>query len=177
MDKERAEQLLEACGYGDYRWLDPGQIQIAHWVRMKCRYGCGSYGQCASCPPNVPTLAETRAFFDEYSRALVLRFSGEVAADERHQWSRQINLELLKLERQFFLAGCYKAFLLFMDNCSICAECAPTRVECKLPKMSRPSPEGLGVDVFATVRSVGYPLEVLSDFDQPMNRYAFLLID
>jgi hypothetical protein len=33
------------------------------------------------------------------------------------------------------------------------------------------------VDVFATVRQVGYPIEVLTDVTAPMNRYAFLLIE
>ena len=177
MSRDQLEQLVKAAGYQDFRWIDPAQIEVANWVQMKCRFGCDSYGKVASCPPNVPGIAESRAFFAEYSQALVFRFCQQVDADERHDWSRQINLKLLQLERDVFLAGYRKAFLLFMDNCAICAECAPTRENCKLPQKSRPSPEGMGVDVFATVRSVGYPIEVLSDYDQPMNRYAFLLID
>jgi hypothetical protein len=35
----------------------------------------------------------------------------------------------------------------------------------------------MGVDVFATVRKYGFPIEVLSDYAQAMNRYAFLLIE
>jgi hypothetical protein len=35
----------------------------------------------------------------------------------------------------------------------------------------------MAVDVFSTVRSMGYPIEVLSDYRQTMNRYAFLLIE
>jgi hypothetical protein len=34
----------------------------------------------------------------------------------------------------------------------------------------------MAVDVFATVRKIGFPVEVLSDYDQPMNRYAMLLV-
>ena len=33
------------------------------------------------------------------------------------------------------------------------------------------------MDVFATVRKVGYSIEVLSDYSQAMNRCAFLLIE
>lgn len=177
MAREQIEKIVQGGGYDDFRWIDPQQIVVAQWVQMKCRYGCGSYGKCASCPPNVPSIEENRAFFAEYRQALVLRFHAQVVAEERQQWSRQINLDLLKLEREFFLAGYRKAFVLFMDNCAICADCAPTREECKLPNLSRPSPEGLGVDVFATVRSVDFPIEVLRDYDQPMNRYAFLLVE
>jgi hypothetical protein len=35
----------------------------------------------------------------------------------------------------------------------------------------------MAVDVFTTVRKLGYPIEVLTDPAQTMNRYAFLLID
>ncbi len=33
------------------------------------------------------------------------------------------------------------------------------------------------MDVFSTVRQAGYPIEVLSDYTQAMNRYAFMLIE
>ena len=64
-----------------------------------------------------------------------------------------------------------------MDSCEICAEYVPDRASCKEPKLSRPSPEGMDVDVFTTVRKLGYPIDVLTDTAQVMNRYAFLLID
>jgi hypothetical protein len=35
----------------------------------------------------------------------------------------------------------------------------------------------MAVDVFTTVRKLGYPIQVLQDYDQAMNRYAFLLIE
>jgi hypothetical protein len=35
----------------------------------------------------------------------------------------------------------------------------------------------MAVDLFSTVAKVGLPLEVLRDYDQPMNRYGFLLIE
>jgi predicted metal-binding protein len=50
-------------------------------------------------------------------------------------------------------------------------------VTCKEPRLARPTSDAMAVDVFTTVRSLGYPIEVLSHYDQPMNRYAFLLID
>ena len=33
----------------------------------------------------------------------------------------------------------------------------------------------MAVDVYSTVLRAGYPIEVLSDYNQAMNRYAFLL--
>jgi predicted metal-binding protein len=34
-------------------------------VRMKCMYGCASYGRKACCPPNTPTVAECERFLKE----------------------------------------------------------------------------------------------------------------
>ncbi len=64
-----------------------------------------------------------------------------------------------------------------MDSCRICDECAGERETCKEPRLSRPSPEGMAVDVYATVRQFGYPVEVLPDYSQKMNRYAFLMVE
>jgi hypothetical protein len=35
----------------------------------------------------------------------------------------------------------------------------------------------MAVDVFTTVRKYGLPIEVLKDYSQAMNRYAFLMIE
>jgi predicted metal-binding protein len=64
-----------------------------------------------------------------------------------------------------------------MDSCCICDDCPGVREECKNPRAARPSPESMAVDVFSTVRRYGYPIEVLSEYSQAMDRYAFLLIE
>jgi hypothetical protein len=43
--------------------------------------------------------------------------------------------------------------------------------------VARPGPDALGIDVYATVRGIGYPIQVLKDTTAPTNRYAFLLIE
>ena len=108
----------------------------------------------------------------------VFRFEKTVdKPEDRHAWSRGVNQALLKLEREVFLSGYEKAFLLFMDSCGICVDCPGAREGCKDPRSARPSPESMAIDVFSTVRKYGYPIEVLSDYSQPMNRYAFLLVE
>ena len=165
-------------GFTDYRWLDPAEIVVAEWVRMKCLYGCREYGKNAACPPNAPSVAECARFFRDYKRAAVFHFAKTVERPEdRHAWGRKVNLDLLKLEGDVFKAGFVKAFLLFFDSCGICPECAASRTACKEPKLSRPTPDALAMDVYSTVRKLGYPIDVLSDYKQEMNRYAFLLID
>ncbi|HSB71057.1 MAG TPA: DUF2284 domain-containing protein [Candidatus Methylomirabilis sp.] len=172
------EALFAKHGYTDFRWIDPKDIVVAQWVRLKCMFGCSEFGQNATCPPNVPSVPESREFFNEYTRAAVFHFAKAVDAPEhRHEWSRGVNTALLALERDVFLAGHPKAFLLFMDSCGLCKDCAGAREECKVPRSARPTPEAMAVDVFSTVGRIGYPIEVLPDYHQAMNRYAFLLIE
>lgn len=176
--REELESLFEKHGYKDFKWIEPRDIIVSQWVRLKCMYGCPDYGTNASCPPNVPSVSECRQFFDEYSTAVTFHFKKTFEKPEdRHAWSKGVNQALLKLERELFLAGYRKAFLLTMDSCSICADCPGTRGECKSPKLARPTPESMAVDVYATVRQYGYPIEVLRDYSEQMNRYAFLMIE
>jgi len=179
MDKRiELEALLQKHGYTDFKWIDPKAIIVSQWVRMKCMFGCGNYGRNASCPPNVPSVSECREFFGEYSTAVLLHFPKKVdKPEDRHAWSKGVNQELLKLERAVFLLGYERVFLLFMDSCDFCADCPGAREKCKNPQLARPSPESMAVDVYSTVRRYGYPIEVLSDYSQAMNRYAFLLIE
>jgi hypothetical protein len=45
------------------------------------------------------------------------------------------------------------------------------------PRPGRPTLESMAIDVFSTVRKLGYPIEVLKDYSEEMNRYAILLIE
>jgi len=176
--KKDLEKLFHKYGISDFRWLDPQKIVVAEWVRLKCMFGCGEYGKTATCPPNVPSVAECERFFREYRRAVVFHWVKKMPKPEaRFAWSRRVGLKLVKLEREVFLSGHEKAFLLSMDSCNFCAECPGSRVTCKKPRLARPTSDAMAVDVYTTVRSLGYPIQVLSRYDQPMNRYAFLLVD
>jgi predicted metal-binding protein len=177
-DQTMLQKVFHDHGCRDFRWIDPGEIILANWVRMKCTFGCDSFGRNASCPPNTPTIAECREFFREYRLGVIFRFRSKLQEPEdRHAWARKINMELLDLEREIYIAGYYKTFLLFMDSCNLCRECAKSRHICRNRKLARPSPEGMGVDVFATVSRFGFPLEVLPDYNCEMNCYSFLLIE
>lgn len=177
-DIERIDTIIRHHGYSDYKWFDPKAIVISQWVRLKCEYGCPSYGRIASCPPNTPSVEDCRRFFLEYTTGFVIHFQKVAPEREaRLAWSAKTNVALTKLERDVFLAGYPKSFLLFMDSCHICPECVAARSECKEPKLSRPSPEGMAVDVYATVHQLSLPIEVLTDTSEQMNRYAFLLVE
>lgn len=171
------DAIVRSHGYTDYKWIDPGRIIVAQWVRMKCMFGCGEYGRGGACPPNTPSVPECERFFREYEDAIILHFEGRMdEPEDRHAWSARINTELVKLERDVFLAGFERAFLLFMDSCCFCRDCTGKRETCEQPRVARPAPEAMAVDVYSTVRQFGFEISVLGDFDQKMDRYAFLMV-
>jgi predicted metal-binding protein len=176
-ERKQLEGLFQKHEFDDFKWIHPAQIVVSQWTRMKCMYGCREYGKTASCPPHVPSVSECERFFREYTDAAIFHFEKKMKKPEdRFAWTRKVNLCLIKLEREVFLSGFEKAFLLFMDSCGMCEKCSGDRATCKQPSLSRPTPEAMAVDVFSTVRNAGYPIEVLADTSIAMNRYAFLMI-
>jgi predicted metal-binding protein len=176
--RKQLEELFFKHGFADFKWIDPRNIVIAEWVRMKCMFGCKEYGKSACCPPNTPPVQECRSFFCEYSYGVVFHFEKKFEEPEqRHEWTKGINAKLLSLEREVFWAGNPKAFLLFMDSCNLCADCAGERVKCKNKRSARPTPEAMAVDVFSTVKALDYPIKVLQNYSETTNRYAFMLVE
>lgn len=177
-DYKKLETLFQQHGFTDFKMISPKEIVVTQWVRMKCEFGCASFGKKASCPPNTPSVSECRKFFDEYNTAAIFHFKKAVKnREDRHSWANEVNRKLLELEREVFLSGYRKAFLLFMAVCRFCSECTGVKGECKDPTSSRPTPESMAMDVFTTAKRQGYPIEVLTEHSQAMNRYGFLLIE
>jgi predicted metal-binding protein len=176
--REQIEPMVRRHAFSDYRWLDPGEIIVAEWVRMKCLFGCPHFGGAAVCPPNTPSVDACRRFFGEYRHALLFHFQNvEPETKARHAWSARTGRSLVAIERDVFLAGHPKAFALFPDACHLCDGCVPQRSECRQPALARPSATGMAVDVFGTARNSGYPIEVLTGPASPANYFAFLMVD
>jgi len=149
--------------------VNPRDVVTGEWVRLKCQYGCGGYGCCLTCPPHSPLPAQTRRLLDEYKSGLLIHSDGPRA------WRTSSDIAR-KLEREAFLAGFYKAFSFLSGPCSLCKEC-PVEEGCRRPEEARPSMEAAGIDVFATARKQGLPIEVVTSRDCPQNYYALVLIE
>ena len=80
------------------------------------------------------------------------------------------------LERELFLAGYYRAFGLGAGPCELCKSCAFDE-GCHHPYKARPAMEACGIDVFATVRKHGFPLEVVRKRDDEQHYYGLVLMD
>jgi predicted metal-binding protein len=174
---DKIESLIMKQGFSEYRWIDPQEIIVAHWVRVKCTFGCSDYG-LGTCPPNTPSVEDCKSFFREYERGLIIslhKFADKNAYPS--DWSKEMTGKLLDIEREIFLMGFQKIFLLNQTCCSLCKECAGNRLECKDKKHSRPSPESFAVDVYETVRKVGMDIHVIAENPSEINRIAILLIE
>ena len=167
VDAERWIEAARRLGAAEAKALAPETVVTAPWVRLKCQYGCAGYGRRLTCPPHSPTPEETRRLLDCYSSALLLHSPGQ------GDW-RAIDDVVAELEREVFLAGHYKAFGFGCGPCHLCEEC--TLTSCAHPSRARPSMEAAGIDVYATARANGFPIEVVTDHDCPQNYYGLVLI-
>jgi predicted metal-binding protein len=140
-------------------------VATAAWVRLKCQFGCGGYGEHLTCPPHSPKPEQTAAVLACYTRCIL------VHGDE---WTDMQEI-VSALEREIFLDGYHKAFGMGSGPCSACASC-PER-GCRHPERARPAMEACGIDVYATARANGYPIEVLRSTGCAGNYYGLVLID
>jgi len=174
---KKIEKMAKDHALEDFKWIHPRTIIVGEWVRMKCNYGCGGYGKRKTCPPYVPSVEECRKFFKEYQHGLLFHFAKRFKDPEmRHPWSREVNQRMLGLEREVFLSGYQKAFVFPQATCRLCKNCKGGN-ECRLPYQARPTLEAFGVDVYGTARMMGYPIQVVKDYQDEMNRYGLLLVE
>jgi predicted metal-binding protein len=85
---------------------------------------------------------------------------------------------MVKLEGEMFKDGYYKALAILAGPCELCEECAKPKGEpCKFGQMARPSMEACGIDVYATARGNGFPIQPLHEKGETQNDYCLLLVD
>ena len=147
--------------------ISPSDVETAAWVRLKCQFGCGGYGQCLVCPPFTPTPQKMRQVLDSYKRAILIHFTPEA----------HVKTTVAELEREFFLRGAWKAFGLGAGPCDFCKICEVEEQWCRYPRRARPAMEACGIDVFSTAKKAGFPIEVVRTTRQCPNFYGLILVD
>lgn len=164
----------EACRMGalDAVVVSPTKVFTATWVRLRCQYGCSEHGQCLTCPPHSPTPETTRKMLDEFRTTILLH---------GNNW-KSLRKITQTLESKVFLAGYYKAFAFLCGPCDLCPTCVVLNKKgkvatCLHPERARPAMEAAGIDVFATARAAGLPIEVVDSTDCPQNYYTLVLVE
>jgi predicted metal-binding protein len=156
-----------ACDLGatDAKVLRADSVVTAAWVRMKCQFGCGGWGSSLCCPPHSPTPEETAKVVACYKTGLLIHCTREVRPTKI----------VMTLEREIFLSGFYKALGLGAGPCRLCKRC--NLEACLHPDEARPSMEACGIDVYATARGNGFPIQVVRDESSDQNYYGLILIE
>ena len=157
-------QRAKSLGAKHAKIIPARSIVTAQWVRLKCQFGCGTYGTRLTCPPNSPTPEQTQKLVECYKNALMIH--GDEYTD--------IHEVISALEREMFLDGYYKAFGMAAGPCGLCKRCPKT---CAYPEKARPAMEACGIDVFATARANGFPIEVVRTENCKGNYYGVVLIE
>jgi predicted metal-binding protein len=143
------------------------QIVFDPRTLLKCMYGCEDWGKGHTCPSRPGSLKPW-----EYERILKRYKWGCIV----HSTSKKISQDIsFMLEKEAFLAGHYFAFS--MSDCAICRECAGFKGKpCVDPTRARPAFHSVGIDVFATVKIFGLPLNTLKSEGEVQNWYSAVFV-
>ena len=170
-------RLAKGLGADDAKIINTGDIFVRNWVFLKCKFGCNEFGQHHTCPPASPSPEETRRVISEYKYALLLHFTRKSRKKDGNEidWDEySIASIVFDLERRIFLDGFYKAWGMGSGPCELCRTCAK---KCRHPRKARPSMEACGIDVYATAHKAGFPLNVVTHYNQSCDLYGLILID
>ncbi len=167
-------------GFTEAYLLRASDVVTARWVGLKCRYGCANYNTNWCCPPASPTLQTFKELLGEYEVALLLvgernnehfyRNSPLKRRQQIKEWKQTISLE-----RKLFLMGYYKAFGLPAETCALCKQCAYPE-QCRFPNDKRPSIEACGIDVFATIKRLGFSAHLARNLKETYKNYSMILV-
>lgn len=188
--EEEIKKMAFSDGANVVLSINPEEVIVGNWVRLKCQFGCPSYAKKLSCPPYSPKPEDTRKVLEEYSKAYLIGYKGssvfskydtEKIDEVFPKVLKDIRKSLFEIEKHAFLSGYYKSFVYgFCGPCTICDKCIVEEgiLTCKFAIESRPSMEAVGIDVFKTVKNAGLELEVQSSVNlNDLNMFTLLLIE
>jgi len=173
-DMDKYVEKALSMGITRAKIIDSKTVTIGTWVRLKCQYGCGGYGECLTCPPYSPTPESTRKMLGEYTRGLLMQIE-DIPARKEAKMSRTLKKIVVDLEREMFLDGYHKAFGMVSGPCRLCQKCN-TKKGCKYPYLARPAMEACGIDVYQTARNNGFKLEVVKTEDACCSYISLILV-
>ena len=197
--KESALKL----GAIDAKVVKSDHIFVEDRVTLKCR-GCVGYGKKLTCPPHVPTPEEFRRILGEYQYGLLVKFKSPARTDddvvksiykywldpaapadkkekasvfwnEYFDYSKEILLTMLELEKAAFNEGYTFAVAFVNGSCRLCEKCNLENGICLHPNMARIPEHAVGINMKKTAQEAGMALKFpIKGNPEPM---ALLLID
>ena len=143
--------------------VTPDDIVFDGRTLLKCMFGCSDWGKGCTCPSRAGFLKpwEFEPLLRKYTSVLIIHSRDKRIAQKASY----------AVEQAAYIDG--DVFAFSMSDCALCSECAgKTHLPCRHPKQARPAFHSVGIDVFATVRKLGLPIETLRAPDEEQNWYA-----
>ena len=167
-DFERYAVLARELGAVDAIVINIQDIVFDPRTYLKCMYGCSTWGKSWICPsaPGALKPWEAMDVLSRYKEALLIHTNDKDS-------SQMISFSI---ESKAFVDGYYFAFS--MSDCGLCTECSfPDGEPCRFPNKARPAMQAMGIDVFATARGQGLPIDTLADESCKENWYSLVMLE
>lgn len=173
-DLQRYRRRALDFGATDAKIITTDMILVDERVRAKCLYPkCSRYGTNANCPPYAMELDQVRRVVSSYKYAIFVKLEVP-SADEAGPEARDKGLfirgivklhEIVsRLEAEAFYDGYHLALGFASGSCKSafcpntpCSALVPGQ-PCRHPMRSRPSVEGVGMDVFTMAARAGWDM-------------------
>ena len=160
---EKYIMLAKSLGADNVVVVTPDDIVFDGRTILKCMFGCNSWGNGCTCPSRAGFLST-----DEYEK-LLRKYKTVLIVHSREKKIAQA--ASYAVEKEAYLDGDVLVFS--MSDCALCELCAgKTDEPCRNVRQARPAFHSVGIDVFATVRKLGLPLEALREEDEEQNWYS-----
>jgi predicted metal-binding protein len=173
--KQKLHNILKLDKYANKMGFDQTALVLAQnilideRVRIHCQVNlCGNYNNNLMCPPFLPALAENRLLLKRYNFALLLQLHQSILSKTKEEMKEtysitalHFNQKLISLERKAFNSGFRLALALGAGECKLCENCIVKEggSQCRKPGASRPSMEGMGIDVLQTFQAAGLAMD------------------
>lgn len=147
--------------------IKASDVAVDPRVLLKCMYGCTGWNSNWTCPsaPNALKPWDFEKILRKYKTAILI-----------HTHDKKTSQEIsYQIEVNAFWDGFYLSWS--MSDCTLCPQCSYPAEKCRFPKRSRPAMQGVGIDVYKTVRRLGLPLKPLKTQNDEQNWYSLVLIE
>lgn len=161
--------IAEQMDFDQTRLIKAENIILDERVRMQCQVNlCGNYQNNLMCPPFLPPISEIKLMLSKYNYALLTTRRRKINLEDNdspHEFfisqALLLNKMMIQLEKQAFCLGFPLALAMGAGECKLCNTCVikDGSTRCCQPGDSRPSMEGMGINVLQTFNSAGISME------------------
>ena len=170
-DMEHLRKFAIESGAADAKVIPTSLIEVDERARYKCMYPpCRWYGSSAICPPHLKLTPDvTERLVGKYKYGILIKLEMPPAHLAGPEWTELHKPHELKLKEvvagvmgEAFNMGYHLNLGFAAGECSICLpkglECTAIHGMCRDPFKAIPAMEAAGIDVFTTVRNVGWEI-------------------